>query len=191
MYERDLEVFESIFAEKGMRAHSYLCCLLIVLKQRDSYGIDNIGQKYIKTVLLTYEEASSKKYKQSFDAFAGYFKALLIEAGKISLCCYIHVKMQFYLSIYYKHHGKPEKSCKASVRYLNKRLRHGMYSHTEEIIAETVVAALNAVEMVYLKQAQHMLNAASALAEQLDGSNPDSRFQRTGRQESRASEPLS
>lgn len=183
IYEKDIEVLEELFHENGLYAYSFICCLLTVLKQRNAYGIQNIRKKYIQKVLDNYGEACRKKHREDFKKFSKYFKCMLWEAGKISLCCYIHVKMEFYISIYFKHSGQPVKACQAGVRYLNSRLQDGIYSNYEEIIAETIVFALFALSMNHLKQAQHMLNAATIMTQKLDEREYSKRFQRIVLQE--------
>lgn len=178
-YEKNLEILESLFSERKFYAYSYISCLLIVLKQRDAYGIENIEEKYIRKVLETYKKASRKEHRQDFKKFTRFFRTVLCEAGNISLCYYIHIKMQYYLSIYYKHHDQAENACKTSIRYLNNRLQLGIYANMEEIIVEIIVFALYAIEMSYLTQAKHILNAALSMTEKLGEAKYPERFQRT------------
>lgn len=178
IYERIIEVFEMLFTEKKAYAHAYICCFMILLKQRNSLGLPNIELHYIKRALRLHKRVSKREFRADFANFTPIFRTILSEAGKVSLCCFIFVKMQLYLSYFHKYNGNPSLAIAQAIVYVNYRLEYGMYSRTEEIIADLLNFTIECIQHNFLQQAIHLLNGVRALLDRLSSIEPEVRFQK-------------
>lgn len=178
VYEKTMEAFESLFRKRKLYAHAYVCCLMIVLKQRNSLGLAGIELTYIKRALKMYRRVKKREFREDLQNFTPIFRTVLEEAGKISLTHYIYVKMQLYMSYFHKHHGQGEIAVDQLIVYLNYRLESGMYARNEEMIAELLNCTIDCIEINMLNQASHLLNGIRALLDRLDSTEPKMRFQK-------------
>lgn len=175
VYEKTFELYEKLFRKKKLYVYAYICCLMIILKQRARLGLENVELRWIKKAIKRYPAVSKRNVRAEFKVFLPIFKRVLEEAGKIALPTYIFVKMQMYLSAYHKFHGSPELAIEQKIIYINYRLEYGMYSRPEEIIAELQLTTIECIEANFLNQAVHLLNGIRTLMNRLSDTN---RFQK-------------
>lgn len=153
-----VEALERLFTENGFHVHTYVANLMIVLLRRSVLGLENVGEENALKVVELYPEVSKTYYLKDFKLFASVFKHVLLPGT--SICDYIYLKMIQYLGFHHRFRGDKQKGILMMAKYLKMRLQFKMYTKLENLLAEILLLAIQALECgTYMfKQARHLIS---------------------------------